>query len=410
MRTALCSADIPEHVATAFAEADALGWLAAGTTSPNPPVGCVLVDGAGAVVGSGYTQPPGGPHAEIMALRSLPARPRAATGLTAYVTLEPCNHTGRTGPCAQALIDAGIAEVHYLFADPHPTARGGGQRLREAGLSVHGPYLELSDDPTEEFSGLEWAPICSVETWLRAQQLGRPHVTLKMATTADGYVAAEDGSSQWITGPQARAVVHADRARRDAILVSTGTVVADNPRLTARRSAAPGAGAAEADPSAAAEGAEHGAGSPSGGSSEFYAHQPLRVVVGNRDVARGTERPAIFDPPGEALHIRSRDLHRVLAELGERGIIDVLIEGGPALSGAAIRAGLVDCLQAYIAPALLGSGLAATRVLDTSAEGGPGTMAEIRRLTPRSISPVGRDVLFTSSRAHVRRAPAIPPG
>lgn len=307
-----------------------------GTTSPNPPVGAVILDARGEVAGIGATQPPGGAHAEVMALAAAGER---AQGGTAVVTLEPCNHTGRTGPCSQALIHAGIARVYYANPDPFPQAAGGADRLREAGVEAH----------------LLNEPVPALMPWLRATVLGRPHVTLKFAGTLDGFAAATDGTSQWITGEQARAFVHADRAQRDAIIVGTGTALADNPSLTAR------------------------------GPNGLYNHQPRRVVVGGRQVPDGSNLNQLgFEQyPG---------INDALESLWQTGCRDVLLEGGPTLATAMLRAGLVDAIQAYIAPALLGAGRS---VLSWDGET---TISDIRRFNTTAVRQLGDDVLIDMTR------------
>ena len=275
-------------------------------SSPNPPVGAVILAPDGTVVGVGATQPPGGPHAEVMALRQAG---ESARGATAVVTLEPCNHTGRTGPCAQALLDAGIAEVVYAVADPNPTAAGGAETLRAAGVTVH------------DGVGRDAAETGPLRPWLFRQRYGRPLVTAKVASTIDGRIAAPDGTSQWITGPDARAHAHEIRSRIDAIVVGTGTALRDNPKLTARR---PG-------------------GQP-------YPHQPTRVVVGRRDLPGDA---ALRDDPGY-VHVRGHDPADVLAALPDA--LWVLVEGGPSIIGAFADADLIDEIDHYLAPALLGAG------------------------------------------------------
>ncbi len=278
---------------------------AQGISSPNPPVGAVIVAPDGAVVGVGATQPPGGPHAEIMALRQAG---ESARGATAVVTLEPCNHTGRTGPCAQALLEAGITAVVYAVADPNPTAAGGARTLHAAGVTVH------------EGVGLDAAEAGPLRPWLFRQRHGRPLVTAKIATTIDGRIAAPDGTSQWITGPAARAHAHEIRSRIDAIVVGTGTALRDNPKLTARR--------------------------PDG---QPYAHQPTRVVTGRRDLPADA---ALRGGPGY-LHVHSHDPAAVLAVLPDA--LWVLVEGGPSIIGAFADADLIDEIDHYLAPALLGA-------------------------------------------------------
>ncbi|MFD4292383.1 bifunctional diaminohydroxyphosphoribosylaminopyrimidine deaminase/5-amino-6-(5-phosphoribosylamino)uracil reductase RibD [Rhodococcus sp. NPDC058505] len=311
-----------------------------GTTNPNPPVGAVILDAAGHVAGVGATQPVGGPHAEVMALRAAGARAR---GGTAVVTLEPCNHTGRTGPCARALLDAGIARVVYAVGDPNPQASGGAAALRAAGVDV---VAGVGTDLVER------GPL---RAWLHRQRTGRAHVTWKFAATLDGRSAAADGTSQWITGPQARARVHAERARLDAIVVGTGTVLADDPWLTARR--------------------------PDG---SLAARQPLRVVVGEREIP-ATAR--VLDDAAPTLVLRTRDPNEVLAALTDHP--DVLLEGGPHLAGAFLAAGLIDRVQAYLSPVLLGAGAAAVE------NAGVGTIADALRFERESVEALGPDLLLT---------------
>lgn len=293
---------------TAIAESERVR----GTTSPNPPVGCVVLDADGAVAGVGVTQPPGGPHAEVVALRAAGNR---ASGGTAVVTLEPCSHTGRTPPCTEALLAAGVARVIHAVADPNPSAAGGGEVLRAAGVEVSGGLLadEVARGPLRE--------------WLHFARTGRPHVTWKYAATLDGRSAAADGTSKWISSAVSRAEVHAIRHRVDAIVAGTGTVLADDPQLTARD--------------------EQG---------ELLDRQPLRVVVGDRAVPP-TAR--VLDDAAETIRLPGGDPDAVLAELARRGVVDVLLEGGPRLAGAFVAAGRVDRVLAYIAPALLGAGPAA---------------------------------------------------
>jgi diaminohydroxyphosphoribosylaminopyrimidine deaminase/5-amino-6-(5-phosphoribosylamino)uracil reductase len=310
---------------------------------PNPRVGCVIVGPDGSVVAEGLHHGAGTPHAEIEALRL--AGPRAR-GATAYVTLEPCAHTGRTGPCADALVAAGVARVVFAQSDPNPDASGGAERLRAAGVDVLGGVL------ADEAAALN-------DRWARGVALGRPLVTWKFAATLDGRSAASDGTSQWITSEASRADTHVLRATRDAVLVGTGTVLADDPRLTARM--------------------------PSG---ELGPHQPLRAVMGLRDVPASA---AVHDGPGELLHLRTRDPEVALKELWEQGVRDVWLEGGPTLAAAFLAAGLVDDVYAYLAPALLGSGRAAIADLGIT------TIADVRRLEVVDVQVLGGDV-----RVHAR--------
>ncbi len=313
---------------------------ARGFTSPNPAVGAVVLDAAGRIAGVGMTQPPGGPHAEVVALRGAGD---AARGGTAVVTLEPCNHHGRTGPCSQALLDAGVVAVHYAVGDPNPEAAGGAETLVSAGVEVTSG-LRAQD--------VERGPL---RAWLHRQRTGRPHVTWKYAATLDGRSAADDGTSQWITGPEARERVHADRAKLDAIVVGTGTVLADDPRLTARM--------------------------PDG---SLAAHQPVRVVVGLGDIPADAR---VLDDSAPTLLLRTHDVDEVLAALAE--YTDVLLEGGPRLAGAFLAAGRVDRIQAYLAPLILGAGTSAV------AEAGVHTIDGALRFRHESVETIGSDLLLS---------------
>jgi len=313
---------------------------ARGFTSPNPAVGAVVLDSAGRIAGVGMTQPPGGPHAEVVALREAGD---AARGGTAVVTLEPCNHHGRTGPCSQALLDAGVVAVHYAVGDPNPEAAGGAETLVSAGVEVTSG-LRAQD--------VERGPL---RAWLHRQRTGRPHVTWKSAATLDGRSAAADGTSQWITGPEARERVHADRAKLDAIVVGTGTVLADDPRLTARM--------------------------PDG---SLAAHQPVRVVVGLGDIPADAR---VLDDSAPTLLLRTRDVDEVLAALAE--YTDVLLEGGPRLAGAFLAAGRVDRIQAYLAPLVLGAGTSAVT------EAGVHTIGGALRFRHESVETIGPDLLLS---------------
>lgn len=314
---------------------------ARGRTSPNPPVGAVILDVDGDVVGVGSTRPPGGPHAEIVALQRAGEKAR---GGTAVVTLEPCNHTGRTGPCSRALIDAGIARVFYAVADPNPLAEGGAQALRDAGIHV------------EAGVGAEAVAGGPLRAWLHKQRTGRPHVTLKYAASLDGRSAAQDGTSQWITGPLAREHVHAQRAELDAIVVGTGTVLADDPLLTARF--------------------------PDGSNAP---HQPVRVVVGMRDVPADAR---VRNGDASTMFVRTHDPRVVVDALAEH--TEILVEGGPIMAGAFLAAGVVDRIVAYIAPVVLGSGTAALQ------NAGVGTISEALRFSIESVQTLGPDIVVSA--------------
>lgn len=325
------------------------------TTPPNPDVGCVVLDAAGDLVGEGWHEHPGGPHAEVVALRAAGERAR---GGTAVVTLEPCNHLGRTEPCTNALAEAGIARVIVAVRDPNEIAAGGTATLRERGIEVETDVLA------------EQAEAANAR-WLTPFRTGRPFVVWKFAATLDGRSAAADGTSQWITGPQARADVHRLRAAVDTVVVGVGTVHADDPRLTARDTA-----------------------------DRPAAEQPLRVVVDSSGrtppharVLDGTAPTwiATADEVG-AGHDGRVDLHKLLAALYERGRRYVLLEGGPSLAAAFWRAGLVDRVIAYLAPALLGSGLNAL------ADAGVSTIGEAIRLDVDDVLTIGNDIKITATR------------
>ncbi|SDQ17106.1 bifunctional diaminohydroxyphosphoribosylaminopyrimidine deaminase/5-amino-6-(5-phosphoribosylamino)uracil reductase RibD [Quadrisphaera sp. DSM 44207] len=337
-----------------MARAVQLSALGLGTTSPNPVVGCVVLDAAGAVAGEGWHRRAGGPHAEVEALAAAGGRAR---GGTAVVTLEPCRHTGRTGPCTQALLRAGVARVVHAVADPDPVAGGGAAVLAAAGVDVEGGLL------AEEAAEVNAA-------WLHAVRTGRPLVTWKVAATLDGRSAAADGTSRWITSQEARADVHALRSRADAVVVGVGTVLADDPALTARTDPPP-------------------------------ARQPLRVVLDARGRTPAGARVRDGAAPTLVLTAadvgagpggRGVDLAAALGVLHARGVRSVLLEGGPTLAGAFVDADLVDRVVAYLAPALLGQGPAA---LATTATGS--TIAAARRLRVREVVAVGPDVRITAA-------------
>ena len=321
---------------------------------PNPRVGCVLLAAADAtggpreVLAEGWHRGAGTPHAEAAALAAARDAGVDVRGATAVVTLEPCNHTGRTGPCAVALERAGVAEVVYAVADPNPVAAGGADHL-----AAHGVRTELRPSP---------AATELTHAWATSAAAGRPYVILKTATTLDGRVAASDGTSRWITGPGARAHAHEVRAAVDAIAVGTGTVAADDPTLTARL--------------------------PSGGLAE---HQPLRVVVGRSTVPDGAR--VRTEDGGELVHLATHDVREVLAALAAREVRTLLVEGGPLLATAFLDAGVVDELHAYVAPVLLGAGRGAVGDLGVT------TIADALRWRTHDVRRLGDDVLLVA-RSH----------
>jgi diaminohydroxyphosphoribosylaminopyrimidine deaminase / 5-amino-6-(5-phosphoribosylamino)uracil reductase len=275
---------------------------------PNPRVGCVLLDDGGVTVAEGFHRGAGSPHAEADALARAGAR---AAGTTAVVTLEPCAHTGRTGPCAVALREAGVRRVVFAQADPNPVAAGGGALLRGAGVEVESGLM------ADEARALN-------RVWSFAVGHGRPFVTWKFASTLDGRSAAADGTSRWVSGRAARLDTHRLRALCDVMLVGSNTVAVDDPQLTVRD--------------------EH---------DQPLPEQPLRVVMGERDLDPSRR---IFDDAAETLHLRTRDPRTALETLFARDRQHVFLEGGPTLAAAFLRAGLVDEIVAYVAPMLLGAG------------------------------------------------------
>jgi diaminohydroxyphosphoribosylaminopyrimidine deaminase / 5-amino-6-(5-phosphoribosylamino)uracil reductase len=317
-----------------------LGESVLGTTTPNPAVGAVILATDGTVAGEGATAPPGGPHAEVRALAEAGERAR---GGTAVVTLEPCAHTGRTGPCADALLAAGIARVVVAVPEPTQLAGGGVERLRAAGVDV-----ELGVEQAEAEDG-------ALAAWLTGVREHRPYVVWKVAATLDGRVAAADGSSRWITGPEARAAVHRLRASSDAVLVGSGTALTDDPQLTVRN--------------------------PDGTDA---ARQPLRVVVDRRGRLPATAR--VLDDAAPTHVSRADDPAGVLKELFDLEVRRVLLEGGPTLAAAFLRAGLVDEVVMHLAPLLLGAGPALVGDL------GIPTMSGALPLTVRDVTRLGEDV------------------
>ena len=333
---------------------------------PNPRVGAVLLGGDGTYLGEGWHLGAGTPHAEVAALADARARGHDPLGATMVVTLEPCDHDGRTGPCTQALVAAGVARVVFATTDPNPVAAGGAARLAGAGVDVVGGVLA---DEGRTVLGPWWSAV----SW------GRPYVTVKVATTLDGRVAAADGSSRWITSPQSRARAHALRAQVDAIAIGTTTALTDDPALTART---PAGGPDEAHPQTEPGSDET---TTAGSDVVLAAHQPLRVVVGYRDVPDGA---ALRGPGGALVQVHSHDPADVLAALAQREVRHLLVEGGPTLAAAFLRAGLADEVHAYVAPVLLGAGPPAVGDL------GIGTIADALRLEVVSTQRLGPDVFL----------------
>lgn len=346
-----------------------LARRAVGSVSPNPAVGAVVVRD-GEIVGEGHTQPPGGPHAEVEALRRAGDR---AAGAVLYTTLEPCARHGRTPPCTQAVINAGIAEVRSAVTDPNPRVNGAGfDQLRNAGIAVS--VGECEDEARE-----------IIEAYAKHVVTRMPFVTAKFATSLDGKIATATGDSRWITGEQARAYAHELRAASDTIMVGIGTALADDPQLTARDA--------------------HGAPLP---------HQPTRVVLDSSGrlppSARMLAEPgetivAVADAPDErrlgleragARVVRAPspsgavDPAALLAELGRGDTTSVLVEGGGELLGSLFDAGLVDKVVAFVAPTIIGGAGAPSPVAGAGAE----RIADASRLTRVRTLRLGRDVVI----------------
>jgi len=307
----------------------------------NPQVGAIILDKELNIIAEGWHKGAGTPHAEVDALSKLPNGVPA--GSTAVVTLEPCNHTGRTGPCAVALIEGGISRVVYASSDPGVESANGAQTLRDAGVEVIQGVLEEEADEQSY-------------VWLTAMKKQRPFVSLKWAQTLDGRTAATDKTSKWISGSASREDVHLRRSNLDAIMVGTGTVKYDNPDLTARK--------------------------PDG---SRYEHQPLRVVVGNSELSQDLR---VFNEDAPTVQLKTHDINQVLSQLWDRGMRHVLVEGGADLASDFIKQGLFDEILIYQAPLLVGG----TNVAVTDI--GISTMAEGLALEFVEVKQLGADVFI----------------
>ncbi len=352
-------------------------------TKPNPSVGCVLVKGE-RIVATGFTAPAGGPHAERVALQAAGA---AARGATAYTTLEPCCHTGRTGPCTRALIEAGVARVVFAGHDPNPLVSGGGAReLAAAGIAVEGGVMESEAEPLNR-------------GFFTRMRRGTPYVRSKLGVSLDGRTALANGTSRWITSTQARADVHLWRARAGAVLTGSGTIVDDDPSLDARRSEA-------------------------GIAAELGIKQPLRAVVDARLKMPPTAKTLSL--PGEVVVLTSHgaenpkaaalraagariervagddehcDLRAVIERLAELEINDVWVEAGAGFNGALLQAGLIDELIIYMAPKVLGDtarGMFAVPALES--------LAAAWHLVFDDVRTIGTDLRITARVSRVAGA------
>ena len=313
----------------------------------NPQVGAVILDSSGQVLGEGFHSGSGTPHAEVVALESaLSGNQKLPSGSVAVVSLEPCNHTGKTGPCAKALIEAGVSKVVFASSDPGANSGGGADTLRAAGIEVEAGLLA---DRANQQS----------RVWLTAAKNQRPFVTLKWASSLDGRAAAQDGTSRWISGEQSRADAHRRRSEVDAILVGTGTALIDDPELTART----------------AEGT-------------LQQNQPLRVVLGTRDLPSSLR---VFNSDAETITIKTQSIHGALSELYERGVKHVLVEGGPTLASRFVQMDLVDEFVVYLAPKLIGGDKLAIGSIDVP------SIAQAKGLVFQEVSKLGEDVLLVAS-------------
>jgi diaminohydroxyphosphoribosylaminopyrimidine deaminase/5-amino-6-(5-phosphoribosylamino)uracil reductase len=358
---------LDEHDLRHMRRALELAHTAIGRSDPNPRVGCVLADAQGRVIGEGATQRAGEAHAEVMALRAAQAAGADSMGGTAWVSLEPCSHHGRTPPCCDALVTARLARVVVATIDPNPLVRGGGiQKLREAGIRVDIAEGAPADEARELNIG-----------FVSRMRRQRPWVRLKVASSLDGRTALPDGRSRWITGLEARTDGHAWRRRAGAVITGSGTALADNPRLDVRLVA-----------------------------TEV---QPLRVLIDSQLRVPATSQ--LFDAPGSALVYCARagsgidalrrrgvevielpaadgrvDLHAALADLAQRGVNELHVEGGPRLNAALVESDLVDEFLLYLAPKLIGAGQPIAALPELTALDSAPTLRFV------SVTPCGADL------------------
>lgn len=317
-----------------------------GRTFPNPIVGAVIVSASGEVIGEGFHE--GGDHAEVVALQDSAHRGISTVGSTMFVSLEPCNHTGRRPPCTKAILDAGIAKVVYAVTDPNPVAMGGGQYLRSHGVEAISHILEVE-------SAFE------NRAWLHKIIKNRPYITWKIASTFDGFTAALDATSKWITSEKSREAVQKMRAESDAILVGTGTALIDDPSLIPRGD----------------------------------VRRPLRIVMGERTIPADSK---LFDGNAETLILPSRDIDLFVKEVNDRGLNSIFMEAGATLGTAFLNAGLVDEIRWFQAPTLLGTGKRAIGDLHVK------TLSEgLKYAISRSemIGPDIHTILIPKSEAHI---------
>jgi diaminohydroxyphosphoribosylaminopyrimidine deaminase/5-amino-6-(5-phosphoribosylamino)uracil reductase len=322
------------NINDAYTHLASLSAATLGRTAPNPNVSAAIFGADGALISDGAHDPSTSPdHAEVIALKMAGSKAR---GATMVVSLEPCNHTGTTGPCVDAIIEAGISKVIYAVKDPNPIAAGGADRLKSSGIEVE----FIASHELEDIQG----------AWLHRITTGRPYFIWKVATTLDGRIAASDGTSQWISSEQSRSDVQALRSQSDAILIGTGTALADNPTLRPRIDG---------------------------------AKSPIRIVMGGRDL------PADFnlnDGKSQTIFLKSHSVEDLLKALDYIPVNQVLVEAGPRLGSALMAAGLIDEVLLYQAPLVLGEGKSWLEGIGIS------TIADAQQLTLISTQAIGPDI------------------
>lgn len=319
-------------ISAAYAHCADLSRSALGKSAPNPNVSAAIYNQDGELIADGaHLRTISTDHAEIVALKKAGS---SAKGATLVVSLEPCNHVGTTPACVDAIINAGISKVIYAVADPNPIAAGGAERLRSTGINVE----QSADKNLEEIQG----------AWLHRVKHGRPYFIWKVATTLDGYIAASDGTSQWISSDASRADVQILRSQSDAILVGTGTALADNPTLQPRIAG---------------------------------AQSPLRIVMGKRDIPAGFN---LHKGDSETIFIKSHEVDVLLQSISGKAINQVLVEAGPTLGTVLLAAGLIDEIVIYQAPTLLGAGKAwvGDLAISTLANAAPLTLLDSIQIGP----------------------------
>ena len=317
----------------AYAHLYSLSLKGLGVSTPNPNVSAAIYAADGTLIADGFhNRKVSVDHAEVIALKKAGS---AARGATMVVSLEPCAHTGTTPPCVQAIIDAGIAKVIYAVKDPNPIASGGAQKLADAGIDVE--YRESAE--------LEFVQ----RAWLHKERTGRPLMIWKVATTLDSKVAASDGTSQWITGPESRDDVQALRAQSDAILIGTNTALVDNPHLIPRG----------------------------------HEARPVRVISGEQEVPATNK---VFDGEARTISVKSKSIPELIKVLSDEGFNQVLVEAGPTLGSALMASGKIDELIVYQAPKMLGAGKEFVSHLGIS------TLKDHLSLELLSVAPFGSDI------------------